>query len=76
MFRSYDHHQGGSQILAKITFIYNTLYVPILKTGDMTACHVMCESSTALTMTRTDRRSPGITQHTQHDMLPHRRFLI
>ena len=42
MFRSYDHHQGGSQILAKITFIYNTLYVPILKTGDVAACHVMC----------------------------------
>ena len=29
MFRSYDHHLGDSQILAKITFIYNTLYVPI-----------------------------------------------
>ena len=42
MFRSYDHHQGDSQILAKITFIYNTLYVPILKTGDVAACRVMC----------------------------------
>ena len=29
MFRSYDHHQGGSQILAKIIFIYNNLYVPV-----------------------------------------------
>ena len=42
MFRSYGHHQGGLLILAKITFIYNTLYVPILKTGDVAACHVMC----------------------------------
>ena len=39
MFRSHDHHQGGLQILAKITFIYNILYVPILKTGDLAACH-------------------------------------
>ena len=38
MFRSYDHHQGGLWILAKITFIYNTMYVPILKTGDVAAC--------------------------------------
>jgi len=38
MFRSYDHHQGGLQILAKITFIYNTWYVLMLKTDDVAAC--------------------------------------
>jgi len=45
MFRSYDHHQGGLKILAKITtslIIYNTLYVPVLKNwryGSM-SCYV------------------------------------
>ena len=28
--------------LAKITFINNTLDIPILKTGDVAACRVMC----------------------------------
>ena len=42
MFRSFDHHQGVFWFLAKITFINNTLDIPILKTGDVAACRVMC----------------------------------
>ena len=41
MFRSFDHHQGVFYFLAKITFINNTLDIPILKTGDVAASGII-----------------------------------